>query len=89
MRRPSRPTRFRKWCRETCEAAGIEGMQFRDLIRASVVRIAKQSIEVPDTAAITGHTLEAARQIMETYLPRTKEMAACEVTPMENYYRSL
>ncbi|MGH1483860.1 MAG: tyrosine-type recombinase/integrase [Geminicoccales bacterium] len=87
--RPFKPARFRKWFRETCEAAGIKGMQFRDLRRTSVVRMAEQGVEVQNIAAITGHTLGATQQIMETYLPRTKKMAARVVTPMENYYRSL
>jgi hypothetical protein len=38
-------------------------------------RLAEAGCTDPEIAAITGHSLERTRQILETYLPRTPEMA--------------
>jgi hypothetical protein len=40
-----------------------------------VVRLAEAGCTDPEIAVITGHSLERTRQILETYLPRTPEMA--------------
>lgn len=62
--------------REVFKAAGIGGdIQFRDLRRTAVVRLAEAGCEIPEICAITGHSLEEATQILEVYLPRTRKMA--------------
>jgi hypothetical protein len=40
-----------------------------------VVRFAEPGCTDPEIAAITVHSLERTKQILETYLPRTLEMA--------------
>ena len=41
----------------------------------SMVRMAEAGAEITDIAAVSGHTIAATVQILETYLPRTKKMA--------------
>jgi hypothetical protein len=47
----------------------------QDRRRTALVRLAEAGCTDPDIAAITGHSLERTKQILETYLPRTPEMA--------------
>lgn len=62
--------------REVFIAAGIGGdIQFRDLRRTAVVRLAEAGCEIAEICAITGHSLREATQILEVYLPRTRRMA--------------
>lgn len=62
--------------REVFEAAGIGAdIQFRDLRRTAVVRLAEAGCEIPEICAITGHSLKEATQILEVYLPRSRRMA--------------
>ncbi len=55
--------------------AGLDGLRFQDLRRTAVVRLAEAGRTDPEIAAITGHSLKRSKQISETYLPRTAEMA--------------
>ncbi len=48
---------------------------FRDLRRSAVVRLALAGCTIPMISAITGHSYARCEQILETYLPRTSEMA--------------
>jgi integrase len=59
------------------------GLQFRDLRRTCVVRLAEAGCEIPEICAITGHTLASANTILETYLPRTSKMAARGIAKLE------
>ena len=40
-----------------------------------MVCLAEAGSTVPEVAAITGHTVDQTQKILETYLPRTFEMA--------------
>ena len=48
---------------------------FQDLRRSAVVRLALAGCSIPMISAITGHSYAGCEQILETYLPRTSEMA--------------
>lgn len=50
-------------------------IQFRDLRRTSVVRLAEAGCELAEICAFTGHRLAEAHKILEVYLPRTRRMA--------------
>ncbi len=72
--------RFRDAC------AGIEGadaLQFRDLRRTAVVRLAEAGCTNAEIAAITGHSLNATVNILETYLPRNAKMAENAIAKVE------
>jgi integrase len=69
---------------EVRKAAGLETKQARDLRRTAVVRMAEGGAEIQDIAAVTGHSIERTRGILEVYLPRTAKMAARGVARMAN-----
>jgi hypothetical protein len=57
-------------------AAELEQLQFRDFRRTAVVFLGELGIADHLIAAITGHTLDETKKILETYMPRTTGMAA-------------
>jgi hypothetical protein len=59
------------------ELAGeLEALQYRDFRRTAVVYQGELGIADQLIAAITGHTLDDTKRILETYMPRTTGMAA-------------
>lgn len=76
---------FIVWFTEITRAAGLEGrdLQPRDLRRTAAVRLAEAGCTVPEIAAITGHTVDQTQKILETYLPRTFEMARNAISKWE------
>lgn len=70
--------------REVLAGAGISShIQFRDLRRTAVVRLAEHGCEIPEICAITGHRLNDVTQILEVYLPRNSKMAANAIAKLE------
>ena len=57
-------------------ATELETLQFRDFRRTAVVFLGELGIADQLIAAITGHTLDETKRILETYMPRTTGMAA-------------
>lgn len=57
-------------------AAELAELQFRDFRRTAVVYLGELGIADHLIAAITGHTLDETKKILETYMPRTTGMAA-------------
>lgn len=60
---------------EVRKQAGLLGVQMRDLRRTAMVRMGEAGAEIHQIAAVSGHSIEATKQILETYLPRTVKMA--------------
>jgi integrase len=56
-------------------AADIRPRQFMDLRHTAVTRLAEAGATEPLIAAVTGHSLQAVRQILSHYLIRTEEQA--------------
>lgn len=61
----------------------LEGLQYRDLRRTLVVRLAEAEVDLPGIAAITGHQIEECKKILEVYLPRTTKMATAAIKRLE------
>jgi hypothetical protein len=57
-------------------AAELEQLQYRDFRRTAVVFQGELGIADQLISAITGHTLDDTKRILETYMPRTTGMAA-------------
>lgn len=57
--------------RKTC---GLEHLQARDLRRTAIVLMGEAGATEAQIAAVSGHSIESTRQILETYLPRTLKM---------------
>ncbi len=67
-----------------CDELGIgRELQARDLRRTAAVRLAEASCTPIEIAAITGHSIERTRQILETYVPRTDPMGRNAVAKWE------
>lgn len=70
--------------REVYTACGIgKDMQFRDLRRTSVVRLAEAGCEIGEICSITGHSLKEATRILEIYMPRSRKQAENAVIKLE------
>jgi integrase len=84
--RPWHPQTFAKEFRKLATVAGVsEALQYRDLRRTAVVRLAEAGCSVPEVAAISGHTIDATTKIMEVYMPRNSVMARNAITKLEEY----
>jgi len=58
---------FRASWRKACARAGITGLTFHDLHGTAVTRLAEAECEVPEIAAITGHSLRDAATILNNH----------------------
>lgn len=67
--------KLREWEADVRDAANLKHLQMRDLRRTAMVRMGEAGAEMHQIAAVSGHTIETTRQILETYLPRTLKMA--------------
>ena len=65
--------------------AGLKNLQFRDLRRTAIVRLAEACATVPEIASISGHTIDRCQRILEVYLPRNSKMAKAAVDKLEKY----
>ena len=84
--RAFQPNHFRHQFRKVILASGFDGLQFRDLRRTAVVRMGEAGLDTTLIAQITGHTYDHTLQILETYMPRNRAMAARAAAVMEEYY---
>ena len=57
-------------------AAELRGVQFRDYRRTCVVILGELGLADHLISAITGHSLNQTKEILEVYMPRTTGMAA-------------
>ncbi len=81
--RPWRADAFRHHWRATTLAAGLDGLQNRDLRRTAMVRMAEAGATDIQIAAVSGHTIEETKKILETYIPRNAAMARAAVERLE------
>ncbi len=76
--------RLRKIWNEVQASAGIKGLRRHDLRRTAVVRMSEAGVTVPQIAAVTGHSLDGTKSIIETYLVRTKKQATAAIRRWES-----
>ena len=69
---------------EVRSEAGLRAFQMRDLRRTAMVRMAEAGAEIHQIAAVSGHSIETTKQILETYLPRTVEMGKAAIAKWES-----
>lgn len=74
---------FRASWRKASRKAGITTLTFNDLRGTAVTRLAEAGCDVPQIAAITGHTLRSAATILESYLARTRPLASAAIQKLE------
>lgn len=73
----------KQW-RKQSQALGIENLKFSDLRGTAVTLLSEAGAEVPQIAAITGHTLQSATRILEHYGKRTRALADAAILRFEN-----
>lgn len=86
-----RPWKKRYFAREweaATEAAGITDLHFHDLRGTAITMLAEAGSQVPQIAAITGHSLKTVTTILETYLSRTRALAEQAIFAFENAPRT-
>jgi integrase len=71
--------RWRAWIK----AAGLDGLQFRDLRRTAMVRLAEAGANPIQIAAISGHSIDYCQGILETYIPRNQLMGEAAINLLE------
>jgi integrase len=84
--RPVPYLRFNERFRRVAERAGIDA-QARDLRRTAMLRMAEAGATVPLIASVSGHSIEATQRILETYLPRNRDLAEVAITRLAKYKR--
>lgn len=72
------------WEAEVRAAAGLSDLRMSDLRRTAMVRMGEAGAEIHQISAVSGHTIERTREILETYLPRTAAMGKAAVTLWES-----
>lgn len=63
----------------------FSNLQFIDLRRTCVVRMAEQGATIPQITAVTGHKTDECQRIIETYLPRNLKMAAEAIRKLDAF----
>lgn len=77
-------TRFLERFNSIKTMAGIEDLQPRDIRRTAMVNMAEGGATDVQIAAVSGHSIESTRRILETYVPRTVAMARQAVDRMRD-----
>jgi integrase len=82
--RPLPYHRLRDLESEVRREASLGAIQMRDLRRTAMVRMGEAGAEIHQIAAVSGHSIENTKQILETYLPRTVEMGKAAIARWES-----
>lgn len=62
---------------------GLLELWFMDLRRTGMVELAEAGATLVEIAAVSGHSIERTRQILETYLVRTSAMATAAIAKLD------
>lgn len=84
--RPVKYLRFNERFRRIAARACIDA-QARDLRRTAMVRMAEAGATVPQIASVSGHSIDSTQRILETYLPRNRDLAEIAITRLAEYKR--
>src|SRR6516164_6451267 len=79
--------RFNERFRRIAERARV-GAQARDLRRTALLRMAEAGATVPQIASVSGHSIEATQRILETYLPRNRDLAEVAIARLVRSFYS-
>lgn len=63
--------------------AGLEGLQFRDIRRTAMVRMAEAGATAIEIAGVSGHAIDHTQRILETYIPRSAAMGRAAILKLE------
>jgi integrase len=74
---------FQRAWRAATIRAGLDGLQFLDLRRSAVVRLATAGCSVGEIASFTGHSIADTQSILDVYFVPTREAAASALAKLE------
>jgi integrase len=83
----SRPVRYHNFndrFRRISLRAGIDA-QARDLRRTAMIRMAEAGATTPQIASVSGHSIESTQKILDTYLPRNRDLAEIAISRLAEY----
>jgi integrase len=84
--RPVRYINFYDRFRRIAKAASVDA-QARDLRRTAMLRMAEAGATAPQIASVSGHSIEATQRILDTYLPRNRDLAEIAIARLVEYKR--
>jgi integrase len=84
--RPVKYRNFNERFRRIAERAGLDA-QARDLRRTAMLRMAEAGATAPQIASVSGHSIESTQRILETYLPRNRDLAEIAIARLAEYKR--
>ena len=79
--------RFNDRFRRICKLVGTDA-QAPDLRRTAMVKMALGGATESQIASVSGHSIEATRRILETYLPRNRELAEAAIARFADHRNS-
>jgi integrase len=82
--RPVRYGNFNDRFHRISTRAGIDA-QARDLRRTAMIRMAEAGATLPQIASVSGHSIESTQKILDTYLPRNRDLAEIAISRLAEY----
>jgi integrase len=82
--RPVKYLNFNDRFRRIATRARIDA-QARDLRRTAMLRMAEAGATEPQIASVSGHSIDSTTRILETYLPRNRDLAEIAIARLAEY----
>jgi integrase len=86
---PFRQRRFEERWTTTMAEAGLTGLRFQDLRRTAMTRMGEASVTEVEMAAVSGHSIDRSRQILQTYVITSTPMADTAIRKWAEYEKVL
>jgi len=86
---PFKQRRFEEQWTATMAEAGLTGLRFQDLRRTAMTRMGEASVTETEMAAVSGHSIDRSRQILQTYVITTTPMADTAIRKWAEYEKVL
>jgi integrase len=87
--RPFRQRRFEERWTATMADASLMGLRFQDLRRTAMTRMGEASVTETEIAAVSGHSIDRSRQILQTYVITSTPMADTAIRKWAEYEKVL
>jgi integrase len=86
---PFKQRRFEERWTAAMAEAGLTGLRFQDLRRTAMTRMGEASVTEVEMAAVSGHSIDRSRQILQTYVITTTPMADTAIRKWAEYEKVL
>jgi hypothetical protein len=82
--RPVNYINFNARFRRIAQRSGVDA-QARDLRRTAMIRMAEAGATTPQIASVSGHSIDTTQKILDTYLPRNRDLAEVAITRLAEH----